>query len=99
MNRLTATINTSFNEHTALTERLREHACSDPLTGLGNRRHFDSQLHNLVESAEKQTHGAVLLLELHNLEAISAADDPEICFSTGSLSELDDTVPEPSGVA
>ena len=71
MNRLTATISSNFNEHSTLTERLREHAYRDPLTGLGNRRQFDRMLHGLVESTENQTYGALVLLELHDLEQIN----------------------------
>ncbi|MDH3561421.1 MAG: EAL domain-containing protein [Gammaproteobacteria bacterium] len=72
MNRLATKINSIFTEQTSLTERLREQAFKDPVTGLGNRRYFNRQLQNLIESPEESARGAVMLLELHNLDKINS---------------------------
>ena len=71
MNRLATKINNIFTEQSSLTERLREQAFKDPVTDLGNRRYFNRQLQNLVESPEESARGAVMLLELHNLDKIN----------------------------
>jgi diguanylate cyclase (GGDEF)-like protein len=71
MNRLSVKISEIFSEQSALTERLREQAFQDPVTGLGNRRYFDRQIENLVESREDSSHGALLLLEIRGLTDIN----------------------------
>jgi diguanylate cyclase (GGDEF)-like protein len=91
MNRLAIKINNIFTEQSSLTERLREQAFKDPVTGLGNRRYFNRQLQNLIESPEESARGAVMLLELHNLEQINnksgyQAGD-ETLLRTGELIE------------
>lgn len=67
MNRLSSKVSEIFAEQSRLTEHLREQAFQDPVTGLGNRRYFDRQLQNLVESPEHHSQGALLLLELQGL--------------------------------
>jgi len=89
MNRLSTTINASFKAQSILTEQLREHAYSDPLTGLGNRRYFDRLLHNFLESAETPTRGAVVLLELCHLEQVNKKSGylggDQVLMRTGEL--------------
>jgi diguanylate cyclase (GGDEF)-like protein len=91
MNRLSTKINTIFAEQSSLTERLREQAFKDPVTGLGNRRYFNRQLQNLIESPEESARGAVMLLELHNLERINSKSGyqagDETLHRTGQLIE------------
>ncbi len=73
MNNLARKVSNIFTEQSTLSERLREQAYRDPVTGLGNRRYFTRRLQALMESREKTTGGAVLLLELHHLEQINTA--------------------------
>ena len=91
MNRLAIKINDIFTEQSLLTERLREQAFKDPVTGLGNRRYFNRQLQNLVESPEESARGALMLLELHNLEQINSKSGyqvgDEVLYRTGELIE------------
>jgi diguanylate cyclase (GGDEF)-like protein len=67
MNRLSEKISEIFSEQSELTEHLREQAFQDPVTGLGNRRYFDHQLQNLVESHEDSSQGALFILEVPGL--------------------------------
>jgi diguanylate cyclase (GGDEF)-like protein len=71
MNRLAGKIDEIFTEQSSTTERLREHAYKDPVTGLGNRRYFDRQLQASLESREGSSGGTVLLLELSHLADIN----------------------------
>ena len=73
MNRLAGKIDEIFTEQSSTTERLREQAYKDPVTGLGNRRYFDRQLQSSLESREESSGGTVLLLELSHLEHINTA--------------------------
>jgi diguanylate cyclase (GGDEF)-like protein len=71
MNRLSEKVGEIFNEQSVLTERLREQAYQDPVTGLGNRRYFDRQLEALLDTRDEITQGALLLLELRDLSRIN----------------------------
>jgi len=73
MNRLAGKVNEIFTDQVSLTERLREQAYKDPVTGLGNRRYFDRQLQSCLESREESSGGTVLLLELSHLKQINTA--------------------------
>jgi len=73
MNRLAGKVSEIFTEQLATTEQLREQAYKDPVTGLGNRRYFDRQLQTMLESSELSSGGAILLLELSQLEQVNAA--------------------------
>jgi diguanylate cyclase (GGDEF)-like protein len=73
MNRLSRKIEDIFTEQSTLSERLREQAYKDPVTGVGNRRYFDRQLQASLESHEESSGGAVLLLELVHLDHINTA--------------------------
>ncbi len=69
MNRMSQKVKRMLGDQTALTERLREQANQDPVTGLGNRRNFDARLHHLVESGEQFMSGAIYLMELYQFKA------------------------------
>lgn len=71
MNRLSEKVGKIFTEQSALTERLREQAYQDPVTGLGNRRYFDSQLGAMLDAQDEITQGALLLLELRDIARIN----------------------------
>jgi diguanylate cyclase (GGDEF)-like protein len=71
MNRMSGKIGSIFAEQAALTDKLREQAYKDPVTGLGNRRYFERQLKTLLESREESSKGTLVLLELDGLSAIN----------------------------
>ncbi|HVZ09369.1 putative bifunctional diguanylate cyclase/phosphodiesterase [Rhodopila sp.] len=51
----------------------RHDAMVDPLTGLGNRRHFAETLADLLAECEPGTHPAVLLVDLDRFRAVNNA--------------------------
>lgn len=71
MNRLSEKVDAFFTDQSALTERLREQAYRDPVTGLGNRRYFSRQLQALLASREEPVQGAFMLLELRELAQVN----------------------------
>ena len=71
MNRLSEKVNCFFTEQASLTERLREQAYKDPVTGLGNRRYFNRQIHAQISNHEDSTQGALLMIELHGLVKVN----------------------------
>ena len=73
MNRLSHKINESFTKHSELTDRLRNEAHRDPLTGLGNRRWFNRQLQYQLDTREEPARGALILVALQQLDKLNAA--------------------------
>jgi diguanylate cyclase (GGDEF)-like protein len=71
MNRLSRKVNESFAKHSALTDRLRNEAYRDPLTGLGNRRWFDQQLQHHLDTQETPARGALILVALQRLDRVN----------------------------
>jgi diguanylate cyclase (GGDEF)-like protein len=71
MNRLSEKVGNFFSEQSAMTERLREQAFCDSVTGLGNRQHFDRQMADLLSRSDNPTQGALLLLELHDFSGVN----------------------------
>jgi diguanylate cyclase (GGDEF)-like protein len=71
MNRLSEKVSSIFTEQSSLTERLREQAYKDPVTGLGNRRYFNRQVQSQISSHEDSTQGAFLMIELHGLVKVN----------------------------
>jgi diguanylate cyclase (GGDEF)-like protein len=71
MNRLSEKVGKFFSEQSALTEKFREQAYRDTVTGLGNRRHFDRQMAALLSRSDNPTQGALLLLELHDFAGVN----------------------------
>lgn len=65
MNRMSTKVKEMFDEQTASIERLRTENYRDALTGLANRRYFEMNLRQLVETGK---HGALLLLELKDFK-------------------------------
>jgi diguanylate cyclase (GGDEF)-like protein len=70
MNRMTTKVKEMFDEQTAAIERLRSENYRDALTGLANRRYFEMNLKQLVETNK---HGAVLLFELKDFKLYNDA--------------------------
>lgn len=65
MNRMTTKVKEMFEEQAASIERLRSENYRDALTGFANRRYFEMQLKQLIDTGK---HGAVLLLELKDFK-------------------------------
>ncbi len=71
MNRMTCKVRDMFAEQVAAAEQLRRHAYLDTLTGLGNRRYFESQVTAVLESPEGSGKGALLLYQVHDLQELN----------------------------
>ena len=69
MNRMTVKVKEMFGEQAARAEGLQERAYHDPLTGIGNRRFFESQVG--ADLAEAQGRGLLILARVHALEALN----------------------------
>lgn len=68
MNMVSAKVHAMFDEQSKLTDKLREQAYRDHLTGLGNRRYFTMQLENYLQSPDEFSSGSLYLLQLKNLD-------------------------------
>lgn len=68
MNNMSGRLKGIFEEQAETSEKLREQAYKDPLTGLGNRRYFDLQLDFLLQDKEKSTEGVLLLIEINGFK-------------------------------
>lgn len=71
MNRMTGKVKEMFEEQVAQAEGLRVRAYHDPLTGLGNRRYFESQIMARLDQHDISAKGVVMLVRVHNLETIN----------------------------
>jgi len=71
MNRMTIKVKEMFEEQAALAEGFRERTYKDPLTGLGNRRYFETQINARLECGDTTTRGIVLLVQIRDLEALN----------------------------
>ncbi len=74
-NLMTSSIQGLFEIQARNTQRLKELAYKDPLTGFHNRRHFEAQLKcNLLALPNEKHCGALLLIQIHKLEEINRAN-------------------------
>lgn len=71
MNRMTIKVREMFEEQVAHAESLRERAYHDVLTGLGNRRYFDSQVNAYLDHPDSPKKGMILLLQIQDLSALN----------------------------
>lgn len=71
MNRMTNKVKEMFDEQAARAEWLQESAYHDPLTGLGNRRYFESQITGRLDQHEASANGVVLLVRINDLEKLN----------------------------
>jgi len=71
MNRMTLKVQAQFEEQSRSAERLREMAFGDPVTGLTNRRFFESQLQARLAADAAGEAGAALLLHLEGLQTLN----------------------------
>ncbi len=72
MNQMAEKLKTLFQEQALRSEKLREEAYQDSLTGLANRRYFDMQLQNRLGTEEQASHGYLLLLRVNDLAGMNA---------------------------
>ncbi len=71
MNRMTVKVKEMFEEQVVHADGLRERAYHDSVTGLGNRRYFDSQITARLDRRDSVTKGVLLLLKLNELEKLN----------------------------
>lgn len=71
MNRMTNKVKEMFEEQATQAEGLRERAYNDPLTGLGNRRYFESQIIPRLGQQEITPKGGVMIVRVNELEKIN----------------------------
>jgi diguanylate cyclase (GGDEF)-like protein len=71
MNRMTGKVKEMFEEQVAQAEELRKRAYCDPLTGLGNRRYFESQILARLAQDNGCTQGFALLFRVHGLDKLN----------------------------
>lgn len=71
MNRMTTQVREMFSQQAKVAERLRRQAYSDQVTGLGNRRYMTAQLEARLEAAKGVVSGALLMLQVDNLQKIN----------------------------
>lgn len=71
MNRMTSKVRGMFEEQVATAEGLRRHAYHDSLTGLGNRRYFESQITARLDRGESTIQGILLLVAINDLHELN----------------------------
>lgn len=71
MNQMVDKLKTLFAEEAARSEKLREEAYQDSLTGLANRRQFDIRLSNQLTVNEQNAEGYLLLLRVNDLGGLN----------------------------
>ena len=71
MNRMTSKVKEMFEEQVAIAEGLKKHAYFDTLTGMGNRRFFDSQITARLDRRDSATKGVVLLVQVKDLHGLN----------------------------
>ncbi len=71
MNYMTGKVKKMFEEQSESTERLRNLAFKDSLTGLQNRRYFDAALNSSLSDTGEHQEGALFLVQILDLQAIN----------------------------
>ncbi|MBW2485440.1 MAG: EAL domain-containing protein, partial [Deltaproteobacteria bacterium] len=71
MNRMTHKVKEMFEEQVSIAEGLKKQAYYDSLTGLGNRRFFESQIMARLERGDSSTKGIVLMFQVRNLHELN----------------------------
>lgn len=71
MNRMTEKVKEMFSEQVIQAEALRVRAYNDPLTGIGNRRYFESQVAAYLDRQESGLKGILMLIRIHGLETLN----------------------------
>ena len=71
MNRMTSKVREMFEEQVTIAEGLRKYAYHDPLTGLGNRRYFESQITARLDKRDSTIKGIVLIVQVNELSELN----------------------------
>lgn len=71
MNRMTEKVKEMFSEQVIQAESLRERAYNDTLTGIGNRRYFESQITAYLDNKDNDLKGILFLIRIHGLEILN----------------------------
>ncbi|MFG0379558.1 cyclic di-GMP receptor LapD [Pseudomonas sp. zbq_18] len=71
MNQMVEKLKQLFAEEAARSEKLREEAYQDTLTGLANRRLFDIQLASQLDANEQNAEGYVMFLRVNDLGGLN----------------------------
>lgn len=71
MNLMVEKLKNLFAEEAARSEKLREEAYQDSLTGLANRRFFDLKLAQQLEVTEQNTDGYLMFLRVNDLSGLN----------------------------
>ncbi len=71
MNQMVEKLKTLFAEEAARSEKLREQAYQDSITGLANRRLFDIRLANQLLVSEQHAEGYLILLRVNDLGGLN----------------------------
>lgn len=71
MNKMVGYIKQNFDEMSDYAEKMRKEAYEDPLTGLGNRRSFDSAFKLRLEKVKNFRSGFLFVLRLDSLKIIN----------------------------
>jgi len=71
MNRMTSKVKEMFEEQVTQAEGLRERSYHDSVTGLGNRRYFDTQITARLDRRDSVTKGILMLIKLNDLDKLN----------------------------
>ncbi len=71
MNRMTYRVKEMFEEQVVQAEGLRERAYTDQVTGLGNRRYFNTQITARLDRRDSTTKGIMLLIKVNDLDKLN----------------------------
>ncbi len=71
MNRMTQKVKEMFEEQVTQAQGLRERSYHDPVTGLGNRRYFDTQITARLDRRDSVTKGILMLIKLNDLDKLN----------------------------
>ncbi len=74
MNNMTEKVEDLLAEQHEQSERLREAAFGDPVTGLGNQRAFERELERLTTHRDEHAYGLVGMVGIRGLESANLAD-------------------------
>lgn len=93
MNQMVEKLKALFAEEAARSERLRDEAYSDPLTGLANRRQFEQQLRSRLTAEDQAASGYLLLARVNDLAGLNQRiggerTDSLICAVASQLHQL-----------
>ncbi|BAN50031.1 cyclic di-GMP receptor LapD [Metapseudomonas resinovorans] len=71
MNQMVEKLKALFQEQAERSERLRDEAYKDNLTGLANRRYFEAQLQARLSADDQSSSGQLMLLRVHDLAGLN----------------------------